>query len=251
MATRDALRTFLDDYLSAHEIRDYCPNGLQVEGKQEITKLALGVTASLQFLQEATVWGAEAAVVHHGLFWGGEVRVERSLRARLGTLIQNNMSLFAYHLPLDRHPQVGNNVELAKRLGAASSEPAFELKGKTVGIVARYAPAIPVAELMQRVQTLTNRAPLLIQGGPDTITTLGMCTGAAPEFLREASKLGLDAYLTGEPSEFANHHALEEGIHFIAAGHHATERYGVQALGEHVAAELGIEVRYFEIDNPI
>ena len=208
MPTRDELRRYLDDYLKAHEIRDYCPNGLQVEGKSDVSKIALGVTSSLEFLQQATVWGADAAIVHHGLFWGKPVRIERSLRSRLGTLISHNTNLFAYHLPLDRHPDVGNNVELARRLGASSTEPAFEMNGKPIGVVAKFESPLAHETLTARIRELTAREPTHIAGGPDSVTTLGIVTGAAPEYLRESVTLGIDAYLTGEPAEWANHIAL-------------------------------------------
>jgi dinuclear metal center YbgI/SA1388 family protein len=255
MATvpRQRLISDLDDYLSAHNGRDYCPNGLQVEGCEQITRVALGVTASLALLQQAADWGAQCVVVHHGIFWkgAGELRVERSLRARLRLLLEREMTLLAYHLPLDRHPEAGNNAVLARRLGAGTIEPAFPYEGLPVGMIATLPSPMPVAEFVARVQHLTERVPLVIDSGPALIQRFGIVTGGAASLVSEASRAGLDLFLTGEPNEASVHVAREERIHLVAAGHHATERFGVQALARWIADRHAIETRYLEVPNPV
>ncbi len=250
---RDELVAWLDDTLAAHDVRDYGPNGLQVEGREEVRKVATGVTACLALLERAAAWGADAVVVHHGLFWkgAGEVRVERSLRRRLSLLLREEISLLAYHLPLDRHPAVGNNAVLARELGIEDLAPAFPLEGIPVGLAGRFPRALPVEAVVRRVAEVTGREPLLVAGGPDLVRTVGLVSGDAPGSLADAARMGLDLFITGEPSEPAVHLAREEGIHLLAAGHHATERFGVRALGELLAREHGLEVRFFDVPNPV
>jgi dinuclear metal center YbgI/SA1388 family protein len=253
MATsRFELLRYLDAYLAVGEVRDYGPNGLQVEGRTEVARVAAGVTASLALLERAVAWGADAVLVHHGLFWrgAGELRIERSLRARVALLLRHDVNLLAYHLPLDRHLEVGNNAVLARRLGAAGLEPAFESDGVPIGVVAAFDPPVLAGEFFRRIAAATGRDPLVVADGPEEVRRAGLVTGGAPKFVDEAARRGLDAFVTGEPSEPAVHLAREERIHFVAAGHHATERFGVQALGEHLAAQFELDVRYFEISNP-
>ncbi len=254
MATsRGELLGYLEHYLAVGEARDYGPNGLQVEGRAGIARLATGVTASLALLERAVAWGADAILVHHGLFWRspGETRVERSLRARLAVLLRNDVNLLAYHLPLDRHLVVGNNAVLARRLGAGGLEPAFESDGVPVGVIAHFDEAVPAGEFFRRIAAVTGRDPLVVADGPERVGRAGIVTGGAPKYVDEAARRGLDAFVTGEPSEPAVHLAREERIHFVAAGHHATERFGVQALGDHLAERFGLEVRYVEVSNPV
>ena len=243
----------LDELLAPGEVRDYGPNGLQFEGREEVRRVALGVTACQAFLDRAAEWGADAALVHHGLFWGSPsgTRIVRSLRARLSRLFEADMSLLAYHLPLDRHLEVGNNAVLARRLGATSLEPAFEMDGATIGVVAHLAEALELDEVARRIARETQRDPLVIAGGPRLVSRFGVVTGRAPGLVDQAALLGLDLFLTGEPSEAAVHLAREENIHFVAAGHHATERFGVRALGEWLEGEVGVETRFVEIPNPV
>jgi len=250
--SRDALRAYLDEYLAAGEVRDYGPNGLQVEGRAEIARVAVGVTASLAFLEQAAEWGADAALVHHGLFWrgAGEMRIERWLRRRLALLLAREINLFAYHLPLDRHPEVGNNAVLARELGTSVSGPAFAIDGAPIGLLARFERPVPAPEFFARIAAATQREPLVIAAGPARIATVGLVTGGAPRFVEDAARLGADAFVTGEVSEAAVHVAREESIHLVAAGHHATERFGVRALGEHLARRFALEVRFIDIDNP-
>ena len=243
----------LDAFLDPDRMRDYCPNGLQVEGREEIGRVAFGVTASLALLERAAAWGADAVVVHHGLFWRGqgEVRVERSLRARLKALLDREMNLFGYHLPLDRHPEVGNNAVLARLLGAAKTTPAFEWEGTSIGLAAAYERPRPFGEFVAAVAAATRRDPLVEGAGPAEIRTFGVVTGGAARSVEEAARRGLDAFVTGEPSEAAVHLAREEGIHFVAAGHHATERFGVAALAEWVRTHYALETTIIEINNPV
>jgi dinuclear metal center YbgI/SA1388 family protein len=247
------LLDYLDAFLDVAAVRDYGPNGLQVEGRPEVRKLALGVSAARDVLQQAAGWGADAALVHHGIFWrgAGEIRVERALRARLKLLLDADMSLLAYHLPLDRHPLVGNNAVLARRLGAEVIGTAFEHEGVPIGVIAECAAPMTLGGIAARIEAALRRAPLVIEAGERPVRRFGIVSGGAPKYLEEAARRGLDLFLTGEPSEAAVHLAREEGIHFVAAGHHATERFGVQALGEHLAERFGVEVRYFEVDNPV
>ncbi|MFN7966145.1 MAG: Nif3-like dinuclear metal center hexameric protein [Acidobacteriota bacterium] len=250
---RVQLTEYLDRYLAAHEGRDYGPNGLQVEGRDGVSRVALGVTASLAFIEQAVAWNADVAIVHHGLFWrgAGELRVERSLRARLKALLSNDLTLLAYHLPLDRHPEVGNNAVLARRLGATQLEPAFSYEGLPVGVIARFDASLPVRELVQRIADVTAREPLTIAAGPEQVQRIGIVTGGAANLVQDAARMGLELFLTGEPSEPAVHIAREERIHFVAAGHHATETFGVQAVGEHLAQRFGIEARFIDVPNPV
>lgn len=247
------LAAYIDAYLEIRAVRDYGPNGLQVEGRPEVRRVALGVSACLDLLREAKAWGADAAIVHHGLFWRGqgEMRVVRALRGRLGLLLGADISLLAYHLPLDRHPEVGNNAVLARRLGAEVIDSAFEHEGVPIGVVAALDDPLPATEVAARAAKLLDRKPLLIAAGDRPVRRFGVVTGGAPSYLDEAARRGLDLFLTGEPSEAVVHLAREEGVHFLAAGHHATERFGVQALGAHIAERFGIETRYLEVDNPV
>lgn len=254
MISRPLLTQFLDELLDPTRINDYGPNGLQVEGRTEIKKIACGVSACLAFLEQAAAWGADAAIVHHGLFWRSTInnlRIERSLRARLAVLFTHDINLFGYHLPLDRHPEVGNNAVLARRLGAEIVAPAFDHDGTPIGLTARFPAPQPAAAVFEQIAQVTRREPLVIPGGPLKVETLGLVTGGASQFVAEAARRGLDLFLTGEAAESAVHLAREERIHLVAAGHHATERFGIIALGERLARDLDVEVKFIEIENPV
>jgi len=253
MLTRDELVSRLDGYLEAPRFRDYCPNGLQVEGRREVSKVALGVTASLAFLEQAAAWGAHAVVVHHGLFWraADELRIERSLKARLKVLFNRDMSLLAYHLPLDVHPEVGNNTVLLKKLGAEVVGPAFEEDGIALGLTARMPTPALAGELFKSIGRIVGKEPMILTGGPEVIRTLGVVSGRAPKFLEEAARRGLHVFVTGEPSEPAVHIAREEKIHLVVAGHHAMERLGVQALGDYIQHQFGLETQFIDDPNPV
>ncbi len=242
----------LDELLQPARFRDYCPNGLQVEGRGEVRKLATGVTACQDLLEAAIDWGADAILVHHGYFWKGENPCVMGMkRRRLGALLQADVSLLAYHLPLDAHPTLGNNACLAQRLGVSAEAALYPDDPSAVGDVGDLPDTLSIADLLARIADFTGREPLHIGASQAQVKRLAWCTGAAQGFIDQAALRGAEVYITGEASEQTVHSAREQGIHFIAAGHHATERYGVQAVGAHVSAALGIEHRYFDIDNPV
>jgi len=246
------LVSYLNECLQAHRFRDYCPNGLQVEGRPEVGRLATGVTASQAMLDAAVAWGADAILVHHGYFWRGESQVITGMkRRRLATLIGSDTSLLAYHLPLDAHPELGNNACLGNLLGIADHHPLKPEDADGVGCIGELPVSVPAGELVARLADITDRSPLHI-GDPDgLVRQVGWCTGAAQGYIDAAVAAGVDVFITGEASEQTVHVAREEGIHFIAAGHHATERYGVQAVGNHLAERFGLEHQFFDIPNPV
>jgi dinuclear metal center YbgI/SA1388 family protein len=243
---------YCDTLLQSSTISDYCPNGLQVEGRGRVQRILCGVTASQALLDEAVAWQADLVLVHHGYFWKGEdSRIRGIKKRRLATLLQHDISLLAYHLPLDMHPVYGNNVQLAARLGLeieGSLEPG---NPRTVGLAGRLKTPMSLADFAATVARVLGREPLCIGGEQQQIERIGWCTGAAQGYIEQAAQLGLDAYLSGEISEPTVHSAREYGVHYIDAGHHATERYGVQSLGEHLANHFGLEWRFADIDNPV
>lgn len=251
---REELLVYVNKTLEPQQFSDYCPNGLQVEGSSTITKLATGVTASQALLDAASEWGADAILVHHGYFWKGEAaEVVGMKRNRLRTLLTNDMNLLAYHLPLDAHPQLGNNARLGELMGLpTSSHGPLELgAARSVGNVAEFTAPIEMGELLQRLRNLTGREPLHVGDPGVFIQRVAWCTGGAQGYIDQAVAARADVFVTGEASEQTVHVARESGIEFVAAGHHATERYGVQALGEHLAEKFALDYRYFEIDNPV
>lgn len=243
------LRDYIGSLLDAGRFSDYCPNGVQVEGRAEVRKVASGVTASQRLLDAATAWGADAILVHHGYFWRGEDAAITGIRKhRLAHLLRHDVSLLAYHLPLDAHAGLGNNAQLGKRLGMVE-QGRFGEQG--VACYGELAPAQSLAQFSARIAGALQRAPQVIGNGGRIIRRIAWCSGAAQGYFEAAVGLGVDAFLTGEISEQNVHLAEETGVAFIAAGHHATERYGVQALGEHLAARFGVEHRFFDLDNPV
>lgn len=242
---------YADELLSARDFSDYCPNGLQVEGRAKVSRIVAGVTASQALLEQAIEAGADLVLVHHGYFWKGEdPRLVGMKARRLATLLGAGVSLLAYHLPLDAHPEYGNNVQLAKRLGL-TVEGAFDTGGGlALGLHGRPARPLSAAEFSTVIETALKRAPLHVPGGAEPIRRVAWCTGAAQGFIERAAAEGVDAYVSGEISEPTAHVARELGLHYFAAGHHATERYGVQALGEHLAARFGLDYRFIDVPNP-
>jgi len=248
---RDELTSYLDEYLEVGAFSDYCPNGLQVEGRPEVQKVALGVTASVACIQGALELGADALIVHHGIIWKGVNPTYRGgYRERVRLLLANDLNLYGFHLPLDAHPEVGNNVSLARKLDLTDCEPFGEYNGRDIGMVAR-AGGISLEQLVERVRAKLGREPIAVDGGPERIERVGIITGGAQREFQQAIELGLDAYITGEASELNCHQAREEGVHFIAAGHHATETGGVQSLGAHLVERFGLEARFVDVPNPI
>lgn len=238
-------------YLNVADINDYCPNGLQVEGRPQVQRIVSGVTASQALLDAAVEAGADVVLVHHGYFWKGEDTCITGIKQRrLKTLLMNDLSLLAYHLPLDIHPQVGNNVQLASRLGIEVEGQLEPGNPRTVGLVGMLPEPMPMEEFALRVHQVLGRQPLVVEG-PDMVRRIGWCTGGGQGFIEQAVTAGVDVFLSGEASEQTFHFARENGIGFIAAGHHATERYGVQALGEYLARRFALEHRFIDCANPV
>lgn len=250
--SRRDLVAYLDDLLDASQFSDYCPNGLQVEGADEVRRLVTGVSACRELFTAARQVGADAVLVHHGIFWKGDPLVLRGLqRQRVAELISGNLNLIAYHLPLDCHRSLGNNALAARDLGLVQVEPFGVMDGVAVGVRGRLAPALSVSAFLERSEVVFGQRPLAFPEGPDPIETVGVVSGAAERAFHEAIDLGLDLFLTGEASEWVMNVARESGTHFVAAGHYATERLGVRALGEHLAARFGIEVDFVDLPNPV
>jgi dinuclear metal center YbgI/SA1388 family protein len=245
---RPELAAYLENELEVSRFKDYCPNGLQVEGKNRIERIVTGVTASLALIEHAIELKADAVLVHHGYFWRGEdARITGPKQARIKRLLQHDINLFAYHLPLDAHPQWGNNVQLGRHLGLQVTGQAGEQALVTLGRTRR---AVKLAQLARLVQTQLGRTPLVI-GAPDqNIKKIAWCTGAAQSMIEVAWAAGCDVYLSGEISEPTAHFCRETGMAYLACGHHATERYGVQALGQHLAQHFGLNHDFVDIDNP-
>lgn len=240
-----------DALLQPSRFQDYCPNGLQVEGRAEVGLLVSGVTASLALLEAALDVGADAILVHHGYFWKGEAPAIVGIkRRRLQLLLRHDISLLAYHLPLDAHPQLGNNAQLARLLDIEITGGLQPESALPIGNVGRLAQPMSAEQFTAVVGERLGRQPMLVRGGDHRIRTLGWCTGGGQDYIEQAAALGVDAFLSGEVSEQTVHSARELGIHFISAGHHATERYGAPAVAATLAAELGIEHRFIDIDNP-
>jgi len=248
MADRDAILAHLDELLDVASFADYGPNGLQVPGTSEVSAVATGVSAGLELFDRAAAEGAELVLVHHGLFWDFHpTGLTPTLAERLRPLFKHDIALAAYHLPLDAHPVVGNNALLAERLGCARHD-AFE----EIGRLGEFAgDGIAAADLFARVRQVTGREPLVFDAGPERVRRIGIVSGSAAKLLPQAVALGLDAFLTGEPAEHVMADAREAGIHFIAAGHYATETFGVRRLGEHLAETFGIEHVFADIPNPV
>ena len=250
--TRDTLLRYLDETLEGQVGRDYCPNGLQVEGRATIRRLVTGVSACQELFERAIEQRADAILVHHGLFWDGQPPVITGIMAkRVRALIEAEISLFAYHLPLDRHAVYGNNVLAAQAFGLDDLEPFGEALGFLIGYRGRFAEPIAAAELVRRCETIYQQPPLVFDAGPDPVRTLGIISGGSQSFVHEAIAAGLDAFITGEATEWVMNVARENGIHYLAAGHYATERIGVQTLGAHLAEHFGINVAFVDVPNPV
>jgi dinuclear metal center YbgI/SA1388 family protein len=248
MAHRSEIDNYLRDLLGVDRFRDYGPNGLQVEGKAEVRRLVSGVTASLAFIDAAIEAGADAILVHHGLFWRGQDgRITGWMRARIGRLIAHDINLFAYHLPLDAHPVLGNNAQLARHLGLQADATFGE---QDLGFIGDAAALPTAAALSDRVQVVLQRVPVLVPGDGRPLRRIAWCTGGAQGSFEAAIAAGADAYLTGEISEPQAHLARETGVAFLACGHHATERYGAPAVAQDVAQRFGLEHRFIDVPNP-
>jgi len=247
---RDDLANFLATELDINRFRDYCPNGLQVQGRERVGRVVTGVTASLALLEAAREAGADAVVVHHGFFWRGEdARVIGPKHRRLKLLLTNDINLFAYHLPLDAHPELGNNAQLGKRLGLVAKSRFAE---QDLGWLGRADASVrTVGDLAAVVERALGRTPLLIGDREQPLGRVGWCTGAAQNTFGEAIAASASVYLSGEISEQTVHLAHESGAAYLACGHHATERYGVQALGDYLADKFGLRHQFIDIPNPV
>jgi dinuclear metal center YbgI/SA1388 family protein len=246
------LVSFTNQLLDIGAFKDYCPNGLQVEGRPEVQRLVSGVTASRRLIEAACDRKADALLVHHGYFWRGEAPTITGMkRERLRRLLTAEMSLLAYHLPLDAHAELGNNAQLARLLNCSVAGPLDPEARPAIGLHGRLSEPTSVDGLLRRLCAVLDREPLYVAGGPAMIETVGWCTGAAQGMIEQAVALKLDAYISGEISEQTVHVAREAGIHYFAAGHHATERYGAKALGEYLAQQFGLEHEFIDVDNPV
>jgi dinuclear metal center YbgI/SA1388 family protein len=243
----------IDELLQPARFDDYCPNGLQIPGPEQVSTLATGVSAHAELFELAAAECAELLLVHHGLFWGGGPAViDAQLKRRLKILFDADIGLAAYHLPLDAHPEVGNNALLARALGAQDLDPFAVHRGEPIGFIARLpGDGLPASDLFARVREITSREPLVFFSGPPRVRSLAIVSGAGADFLAEASAAGADALLTGEPAERTMAQAREAGLHFIAAGHYATETFGVKHLGERLARRFELRHVYLEVPNPV
>ena len=248
---RREFNQLLNDILKPHLIKDFCPNGLQVEGKNEIKKIVTGVTASQALIEAAIEQQADAILVHHGFFWKGESQpITGMKKRRIGALLANDINLFGYHLPLDIHPAVGNNAQLAKLLDI-EIETGLEPTSNSVAMKGRLKTPLSGEDFADKIAKVLNRTPLTSLVRSAKIETIALCTGGGQGYIDLAADQGIDAYLTGEASEQTIHSSREQNIDFFAAGHHATERYGVKALGELLAQEHGFDVTFIDRDNPV
>jgi dinuclear metal center YbgI/SA1388 family protein len=243
----------LDGLLEPERFHDWCPNGLQVPGRSEVATVATGVTAHLELFERARETGADLLLVHHGIIWGSQpLPIDAAGKRRLKLLFDADLSLAGYHLPLDAHPEVGNNALLARALGAEPSAPFASHRDRTIGFLAEIpGEGIAPEELFARVRTATHRDPLVFDSGPERVRRVAVVTGAGSDYLGEAIAAGADAFLTGEPAERVMAQAREGGIHFIAAGHYATETFGVRALGERLGERFGLRHVFLDVPNPI
>ncbi|WEJ63206.1 Nif3-like dinuclear metal center hexameric protein [Thiomicrorhabdus lithotrophica] len=244
---RTELESYLKAFLNIDAYKDYAPNGLQVEGKNEIQKIVTGVTACQALIDAAIELKADAILVHHGYFWKSEPEVITGFKQkRIKSLLMNDMSLFAYHLPLDGHEELGNNAQLGKlwQLQDITPEPGLVRLGE-------LKQALSINEFVEQVSDTLDRQVLHLPGGPEMVKTVAWCSGGAQGYINQAIDWSADVYISGEVSEQTTHLAKECGIHYLAAGHHATERVGVKALGEHLAEHFGLECIFVDIGNPV
>ena len=248
MASRDEIIAWADEYLDLASYPDYGPMGLQVAGADEVAKIACGVSASRELFERATAAGAQLVLVHHGLFWEKDTRVIGPvMRERLRALFDADLSLAAYHLALDAHPEVGNNALLANELGV-EKERRF---ADGLGFGGRLSEPLPLSAFAERVQEKLGRMPLVFSYGPEELETVAICSGGAARYLADAAAEGYDCFVTGEADEPTKHAAKESGLHFVAAGHYATETLGVRALAAKLAGQFGLEWEFLDLPNPV
>lgn len=252
MSSRNAIIAYLDDLLEVGAFSDYGPNGLQVPGAEEVAKVVTGVSAQRELFERAAQEDAQLVLCHHGMFWDFHPRtITPATKERLRLLFDADLSLAAYHVPLDAHPEVGNNAIICGLLGLEQAEPFADFKGRATGFVGRSAEGIPFGELRERCAGAFGQEPFVWDTGPERVHSMGIVSGSATDAFQEAIALGLDAFLTGEAEEHVMADARESGVHFIAAGHYATEVFGIRRLGELLSERFGVEHRFVDIPNPI
>jgi dinuclear metal center YbgI/SA1388 family protein len=253
VADRDTIIDFLDELLDSRSFEDYGPNGLQVPGATEVTRVVTAVSAHQELFEKAAAAGAQLVLCHHGIFWGqGNGPIDERMKRRLKTLFDADMSLAAYHLPLDAHAQVGNNALICRALGFDPVSQFGASRGRPLGWLGRTSgDPLPLAELLERCRTTFGRDVLHLPGDRDAVRTLGVVSGGGDGFFGEAIELGADAFVSGEPSEPAMADARESGVHFIAAGHWASETFGIRRLGELLAERFGVDHEFVSVPNPV
>jgi len=253
VASREEIIAFCDGLLDVAAFDDYGPNGLQVPGATEIERVATTVSAHGESIDAAVTEGTQLLLAHHGLFWDFHPRaLSEQMASRLRTALGAGLNVAGYHLPLDAHAEIGNNALLCEALGfQRSGERLGIVKGSPIGVIGRNADGVPATELVSRVREACGQDPLVFAAGPELVKSIGIITGSAASEVHEAVGMGLDAFLTGEPAEHAMADAREGRIHFIAAGHYATETFGIRRLGDLVAERFHVEHRFLDIPNPV
>ncbi len=248
---RTRLLNFINDYLKIDDFKDLCPNGLQVAGTEEVKKIITAVSASVALFEKAIELNADTLIVHHGIIWEFErPRYIGGYRERLKILLAQNLNLLAYHLPLDAHPIIGNNAQLANRLKLNHIQPFGDYRGNYVGVRGDIV-KIKSQLFFRKIEQMLERKPVIFPYGPENISRVGIISGGAQKEIRQAVEAGLDIFITGEVSEHIMYYAQEEHIHFVSAGHYATEKFGVQALGRLLTEKFDLDVQFIDIDNPV
>jgi dinuclear metal center YbgI/SA1388 family protein len=251
-ADRDAILDYLDDYLEIDRFKDYNPKGLQVQGAPEVRKIVTGVSANMDFFREALAVDGNFLLVHHGMFWKNESQVVKGpLKDRLKFLLDNDITLAGYHLPLDAHPVVGNNALALKDWGAVDLEPWGDVEGTPIGWKGRLPEPLRAPTFFEKLNAYYEREALVFPHGPENVETVAVVSGGAQGYARQAVEDGLDCFITGEVSEWVMSTVKEGGVHFVSAGHYATERVGIRALGEHVAERFGVPHEFIDVPNPV
>jgi len=248
---RNEVSNYLENYLHSDEFKDDCPNGLQVEGTEEVKKIVTGVSASVELFEIAVAQKADTIIVHHGIIWNFERPVYRGgYRERVRLLLENNINLYGFHLPLDAHEEIGNNAQLCRKLEVKNMRPFGDIKGQYIGMKGEIN-MTDKETFFKQISKLVDRDPLIFDYGPDQVETVGVISGGAQKYFNQAVSSGLDVYLTGEVSEHIMHYAKEEKIHFVSAGHYATEKFGIIALGQLLEKQFNVEVTFVDINNPV
>nr|WP_238103530.1 Nif3-like dinuclear metal center hexameric protein [Shewanella metallivivens] len=249
--SRQDLTAYLNTFLNVSAFKDYAPNGLQVEGKAQIRTIVTGVTACQALIEQAIAVNADAILVHHGFFWKNEPEVITGMKyRRIKALMDHDISLFGYHLPLDAHNGIGNNAQLAYQLGILSPR-VCESVAQDLLWHGHLEHPVTATEFSQLLNNVLKREPLHIGDNSKLISTIAWCTGGAQDYIDQAAQMGVDAFISGEVSERTYHAAMEQGIHYFAAGHHATEQFGIKALGQHLASKFDLTHHFIDIVNPV